>query len=104
MITIEQTTEEAHLTINVEYDTRTREAKITGTVKPELRQEMLCDFLRSQTGQGVDNREPEEHDVYHVHITWNSDGDVFESRSNTGRLGLRDGILSYVVANHSFEE
>ena len=65
---------------------------------------MLCEFLRSQIGMGTDNRRAEEHDIYKIQITWNPDHDQFESRSNTGNLGLRDGILYDVIANHPFNQ
>lgn len=67
--------------------------KIEGNIKPERHVDIIADFLRDQAGVGVDNTPPVKADVYNITLRLDLTDDSFQVRSNTGNLGLRDGIL-----------
>ncbi len=81
------------LYMNIEYNIKTDEYKVSGTINDEGKISILEAFLSTQVGQGADNREPNIKDVYHIKIKWYPENYRFVSESNVGNFGLRDGIL-----------
>lgn len=86
-----------YLTMNITYNMDNGEFNIDGDVKKDKQYDLIADFLRLQMGQGKDTSKPNEQDVYHISISWHPYKDRFESRSDTGNKGLRDGILMDVL-------
>src|SRR5687767_11064033 len=71
---------------------------ISGDIKPEAYEEIISSFLQTQIGSGVDKREAIERDAYHITLRWYPEDDRIEAISDTGNLGLRDGILIFVLS------
>lgn len=86
------------LEMKIEFKISDASFKINGNIKEEQWYNIIENFLYRQTGQGVDNSERIEKDVYHFKLKWNSQYDNIYCQFDGGNLGFRDGILSYILS------
>lgn len=68
-------------------------AVIQTNVKHELVGDMLGEWLQDQMGRGVDEREPEDRDIYKIRIEIDLSCDDFATSSDAGSAGLTCGIV-----------
>lgn len=80
------------ITYNVKLDKFT----ISGNIKKSKYSELLGEYLRSAGGE-VDKRRPRERQIYHITLRWYPSADRFETTSDTGNKGLREGILMRIL-------
>jgi hypothetical protein len=66
-------------------------------VKPEVRGELITDFLHSQIGSGKDPNPAVEREVYEIRISVDLSCDRFSVQHDCGNMGLCDGILMDVL-------
>jgi hypothetical protein len=85
------------LTMRVKYHLKEDRFEVEGDIKPEKYRNIVSSFLSSQMDEGEDKRKANELEVYCIKLTWYPHTDRIESRSNTGNLGLRDGILLHFL-------
>jgi hypothetical protein len=71
--------------------------EIESDIKPELRSEVISDFLRAQIGTGEDPRPTVDRKVYTILIQLDLQDDSFHFKSDTGNRGLTAGILMDVL-------
>lgn len=72
--------------------------KYESNIKSESLADIVADFIRSQTGAGVDNSPAnEKDDVYTIRLTLDLSDDSFGCSHNCGNKGLRDGILMDIL-------
>lgn len=76
------------------YNVKTDRVGIRATnIKRERLPDVLEAFLHGQIGKGADRRKPIIRSIYHIRLELDPGDDTFVVRSDTGNLGLRDGIL-----------
>jgi len=71
--------------------------ELGGDVKAEAASNLIQAWLVSQISAGVDSREPNKYQSYHIELDWEPSHDKFTARSNCGNDGLRDGLLLHVL-------
>jgi len=59
---------------------------------------IIENFLRCQIGAGADKSEPNDKQVYSIDIQLDMADDSFTCEHDCGNLGLRDGILMFVLS------
>lgn len=93
-----------NLKLQLQYDV----ADDTFSVDTNIREENICDvvseFLREQTGAGVDKSTRNDRDVYTIQISLDLSCDKFTGKSNCGNLGLRDGIIMRYLSKRNRNE
>lgn len=82
-----------YLTLKLEYKANTGKFTVSGDVKKSKQKDLVEIFLREQIGAGVDNSEAHRRNTYHIELKWYPENDRIEVVDDTGRKGLRDGIL-----------
>ena len=86
------------LFIEVTYPVmRPAEFSIKTNVKDGKVPEVIEEFLRAQMGKGKDSSPPNRLQEFKIRLELDLDGDKFSSSTDTGNLGLRDGILMDIV-------
>lgn len=85
------------LFMTIVYDVKKDDFTIESNVKPEMRGELLAEFIHSQVGAGADETPREERDVYTIKLGIDLSDDTFYVRHDCGNKGLRDGILMRVL-------
>jgi len=85
------------LFLNIRYDVAKDTFEIESNIKPELRGDVLADFIHSQVGSGPDPSPSETHDQYIIKLGLALVDDTFYVSHNCGNKGLRDGILMRVL-------
>ncbi len=85
------------LYMDIEYNIKTDEHKITGSLNDEGKISILETFIMGQTGQGVDKTPSNIRDVYNIRLKWYPENDDIVATYDTGNKGLRDGILMYLL-------
>jgi len=86
------------LFMEITYNVKKGKFKITGTLNKVGQKTVLENFIRSQFGEGVDNRKPKIKDVYHIRLAVDLSYDILKVKYDTGNMGLRDGILMDVYS------
>ncbi|KKN19846.1 hypothetical protein LCGC14_0941720 [marine sediment metagenome] len=85
------------LNLTVTYDVKADTFVVNSDIKPEMRREVLADFIRSQIGAGKDDTPVVERDVYTIKLQLDLSDDTFYVEHDCGNKGLRDGILMHVL-------
>jgi hypothetical protein len=88
------------LELNIMYDVKKDEFEVKGDVNKEGEREIIENFLRQQIGAGRDKRKLDMKSIkkdYNIRLTWYPENDRIDSASDTGNLGLRDGILKHYL-------
>ena len=82
-----------YLTFNLRYNIKTNEFKVEGNLEKKVIENLIKTFLRKQSNNGDDDREPNQSEVYEIQLKSYPDKDIIDVSSNTGNKAFRDGIL-----------
>ena len=85
------------LKIDITYKIEDGNFEIKGNVKEEAQVSIIENFLRTQKGNGQDNREANNQEKYHISLELDLTDDSYKVSYDTGNKGLRDGILIDVL-------
>ncbi|MFC1721117.1 hypothetical protein ACFLY0_00350 [Patescibacteria group bacterium] len=86
--------DKADISIEIIFDINHPEKTLIKTnAKKEALEEILEAWLYCQTGQGADESEPDERDVYNIQIQLDLSDDSFATSSDTGNKGLTVGLV-----------
>ena len=70
---------------------------IDTNAKPEMVDDLLNEFIRSQIGAGADESTPNDEDVFEISLRIDLSDDTWYANDNCGNKGLRDGIIMDVI-------
>jgi len=88
-----------YLGMIIEFTKKDGNFKIDTNIKnDEQLANIIENFLYRQIGKGIDERKVIEKDIYHFVIKWYPENDNIIVLHDTGNLGLRDGILKYILS------
>jgi hypothetical protein len=81
------------LTVVIKHKVAGDKYEVKTDLNNEGLKEILDTFLRSQMGQGADNRKANKRSIYTIKLTVDLTDDTVVATDDCGNKGLRDGIL-----------
>lgn len=85
------------LWLDIDFTLSDRSFAYSSNIKKPQICDTILNFLRTQIGAGIDNKEVEHRDEYNIKLELDLSFDSFKVKDDCGNLGLRDGILMSFV-------